>query len=416
MKPLYMYIFSFMLVYLPAFSQLTIEECYEKAKNNYPLIHQYELIEKSKEYNLSNVGKGYLPQIQLSAKATYQSDATKVPVDLPGVKGLSKDQYGATIDISQTIWDGGTMRSKKTDVKTQAEVDGESLEVTLYTIRNRVNQLYFGILLHEAMLKQNVVFQKDLQRNYDLVTAYVENGIANQADVEAIKVEQIKVLQQQTEWTHNRKAYLTMLSALIGEDINDQTTLIIPVYADNTLLNIDRPELSFFDAQIRHIEAQKKQVDSYSMPSFNLFITSGYGKPGLNLLKDKFSAYYLAGVRMVWNFGSLYTRKNSLQNIETARGKVNIEREAFLFNTRLDMINSNSEIQKIRKLIKADEEIISLRSSIRQSAEAKFANGTLSALDLMKEVNAEQVSKESLIMHEIQLIQAIYNLRYITNN
>ena len=33
--------------------------------------------------------------------------------------------------------------------------------------------------------------QEELQRNYDNVTAYVKNGIANQADLDAVKVEQL---------------------------------------------------------------------------------------------------------------------------------------------------------------------------------------------------------------------------------
>lgn len=399
-----------------AWSQLKIEACYEKAEANYPLIQAYELIEKSKEYNLSNASKGYLPQVMLSAKATYQSDVTKVPIDIPGVKGLSKDQYGATIELNQTVWDGGHIRSKKEELLTQSEVEGKNIDMMLYTIRERVNQLFFGVLLYDGMLQQNEIYQKELQRNLNLVSAYIQNGIANQSDKDAVRVEQVKAVQQYAELTHNRQAYLAMLSALMGEAMSENITLEMPVCTDEVSTVIQRPELAYYDASLRNLDALKKGVNADLMPRFDLFITGGYGKPGLNMLENNFSAYYLGGIRMVWNFGGLYTRKNSLRNIEVNKSRIDVEREAFLFNTRLDMTSSDYEIRKMTQLIQTDEEIVRLRTSIRESAETKLANGTLSVLDLMKEVNAEQMARQEQILHNIQLVQAKYQLKYITNN
>lgn len=409
-------ILSTMLLSLQSvFAQLRIEDCYQKAEANYPLIKQYDLIEKSKDYNLSNAGKGYLPQIQFSAKATYQSDVTKIPIDIPGVKGLSKDQYNASIDVSQVIWDGGNISSKREGIRTQSEIDRTNVEVSLYAIRERVNQVYFGILLYDEMLKQNDIYQKELQRNADQVTAYVQNGIANNADLDAVKIEQMKAVQQRTEFTHNRKSYLAILATLIGEKLGDDTALLMPD-ASYTSMEIQRPELSLFNAQIRNIESKKKDINASLMPQLSAFVTGGYGRPGLNMLENDFSPYYIAGVRLSWNIGSLYLKKNNLKSITTNQSLIESQREAFLFNLNLDITNKNGEIEKVKDLVKTDEEIVRLRESVRKSAETKAANGTLSILDLMKEVNAEQMAKQDKIMHQIQLIQAIYNLKYITNN
>lgn len=398
-----------------AFAQLRIEDCYQKAEANYPLIKQYDLIEKSKDYNLSNAGKGYLPQIQFSAKATYQSDVTEIPMTIPGVKGLSKDQYNASIDVNQIIWDGGNISSKREGIRAQSEVDKKNVEVSLYSVRERVNQVYFGILLYDEMLKQNEIYQKELQRNADMVAAYVENGIANNADLDAVKIEQVKAVQQRTEFTHNRKSYLTILAILIGEKLEDNTTLLMPD-ASYVGLSVQRPELSLFDAQIQNIESKKKDINASLMPQLSAFVTGGYGRPGLNMLDNDFSPYYLAGVRLSWNIGSLYSRKNNLKSIAINQSLIESQREAFLFNLNMDITNKNGEIEKIKDLVETDEEIVRLRESVRKSAEAKAANGTLSILDLMKEVNAEQMAKQDKIMHQIQLIHAIYNLKYITNN
>lgn len=403
-------------IVLRGYAQLSIEDCYEKAELNYPLIKQYGLIEKSKDYNLSNTGKGYLPQIEFSAKATYQSEVIKIPINIPNIKGLSKEQYGATIDINQTIWDGGNIKSQKDNITSQAVVDKKNLEVSIYSIRQRINQLFFGILLYDEMLKQNMLYQEDLKRNFDQISAYMQSGIANRADMDAVEVEQIKAKQKRTELEYGKKAYLEMLSVFVNEQIDENIQLRKPTSKDLYLTNNKRPELEMYDAQLHNLDVQRNEVNATLMPKLSAFVTGGYGRPGLNMLKNKFSAYYIGGVSLSWNLSSLYTRKNKLNNIEISKSMIESQRETFLFDNRLDMSQSKIDIEKIRQILKSDDNIIRLRGSVKNSAEAKVANGTLSVLELMKEVNAEQQAIQDKIVHEIELIQAIYNLKYITNN
>jgi len=407
---------TLLLITHAGYAQLSIEECYELAEANYPLIRQYGLIEKTKEYNLSNASKGYLPQMQLNAKATYQSEVTQIPIDVEGVTDLSKDQYQATVDINQSIWDGGAIRSQKETIRTQAGIDRQNLEVTLYAIRDRVNQLYFGILLYDETLIQNDIYLEDLERNYTEVAAYVVNGLANQADLDAVEVERVKAIQSRVQTTYNRNVYLEMLSVLIGVPRDENTRLVKPSANQLYANTIQRPELALYEAQFANLDAQMKEIKASLMPKINVNLTGGYGRPGLNILENKFSPYYIAGLSFNWNLGNLYTRKNNLGKIEVNRGTIETQRETFLFNTELDMTQSGNEIQKYRELLQTDDEIIRLRGSVRSSSEAKVANGTLSVLDLMKEVNAEQTAIQDKILHEIQLLQAIYNMKYITNN
>lgn len=404
---------------IPAWAQLSVEECQKKARDNYPLIKRYELIEKSKEYNLSNAGKGYLPQFSMSAKASYQSDVTELPVRMPGIdiKSMSKDQYSATIDVNQTIWDGGTISAKKEITRTAANVELKQLEVDLYTINDRVNQMFFGVLLLDARLKQNDLLQEELQRNHNLVSSYIQNGIANQADLDAIRVEQLKAKQTKAQLEANRRAYLEMLSLLIGEQLDKDITLQKPDGQALAIPNaIKRPELELFDAQISNLEMQKKSIKASYMPKLGLYLTGGYGKPGLNMLESDFSAYYIGGVRLSWNFGSLYTQKNDKKLIEINQNTVMTQRETFLFNTNLEVSQENNEIKKNRDLLKYDDEIIALRGNVKKAAEAKLANGTLTVTDLMQEVTNEDMAKQDKIQHEIELLLSIYNLKFTTNN
>jgi outer membrane protein TolC len=417
-------VFVFALcVYSSSFAQLTLEDCYAKAKANYPLIKQYELIARTRDFNLSNVNKSYLPQIQLSAKATYQSEVTEIPIDFSklGMPNMeisppSKDQYGVTIEITQTIWDGGFVSAKREGIKARSEVEQKELEVSLYAVHERINQLFFGILLCDALIEQNRLFQEELQRNDELITSYIGNGIANQSDLDAVKVEQLKAKQALTQIIYNRKAFLEMMSAFIGEKLGENVVLQKPNIALSHASEIRRPELDLFDNQHRTLNANKKEINASLMPKFGLFLTGGYGKPGLNMLKDEFSAYYIGGVRLSWNIGNFYTMKNSVKLIESNRNAVQIQRETFLFNVSLNKTGKENEIAKYRELLQSDDEIIALRNSIKRSSETKLAGGTLNATDLMRDVIAEQLAKQDKILHEIELTQAIYNLKFITNN
>lgn len=422
MKKLVIYSLIFFHSIGSVFAQLTIEECYSKARDNYPMIKRYELIEKLKDCDLSNAGKGYLPQISFSAKASYQSDVTKLPVDFSqlGISGvdvpaLSKDQYGAVVDVSQTIWDGGAIKSRKENIRTSSEADEKSLEVALYAINDRVNQVFFGVLLFDAQIRQNKLYQEELQRNYEQISSRIENGIANRADLDAVKIEQLKSIQNESRLLHSKKAYCDVLATLIGEEISPGTELVKPdgLYPG---LSVQRPELELYDTQIKNMEARHKEINAGLMPRLRVFVTGGYGKPGLNMLEDDFSAYYIAGVNLTWNFSNLYSNKSDKRKLQNNIASVRTQQETFLFNTNMDVSQKRNEIDMYRDQLKYDNEIIALRESVKQSSAVKMANGIISVTDLMRDVNAEELARQDKILHEMEMLLAIYNLKFTTNN
>lgn len=408
---------SFTLVASLASAQISLEDCQRKTQDNYPLVRQYDLIEKTKEYTLANTSKGYLPQFALSAKATYQSAVTEIPVQIPGinVKGLPKDQYQVMLELRQNIWDGGAIRSQKELAKAASDVDREKLNVDMYALNERVNQMYFGILLLNEQLAQNDLLQGELERSFNQISAYMENGIANQADVDAVKVEQLNTKQKRIELATTRQAYIDMLSLLVGEVIAPGSQLLKPKEEEPTVTDMNRPELLWFEAQDGRLQVQKESLKSRYMPNFGLFVQGAYGNPGLNMLKDEFTPFYVAGVRMSWNFGSLYTLRNDRRMIENSRQQLDSNRDVFLFNTRLQVTQQNSAVLSMRKQMVDDEEIIRLRTNIRLAAEAKVANGTLTVTEMLREITAESLARQTKALHEIQLLMNIYQLKYTIN-
>lgn len=405
---------------------VTLSQCYEWARINYPQIRQYDLIDRSEQYNLANAGKGWLPQLSVSGKISYQSEVTKLPFDteilsslLPGfdIPTLSKDQYQIVGEVNQTIWDGGLIHSARAFTKAEATANREQLESNLYALNDRVNQLYFGCLLQDELIRQNHILQKELQVNIDRVKSMMDNGVANQSDRESMEVELLNARQQAIMLKASRMAYQQMLGGLIGKRLADDVILITPPLAGNTFSGgINRPELRAMDANIAFMEIRNKQITADLMPRFAAFVQGGYGRPGLNMLEDSFAPFYIAGVRMSWNLGKLYTVKNDRRKVEVSRRNIELQRETFLFNLQLQLLQQNTEIQKIRDLMRSDEEIILLRGSIKKAAEVKLENGVISVTDLIREIHAEDMAKQQGAAHKIQHLMAVYNYLYSTND
>ena len=413
-----------LLVWGSAGAQLTLDSCRLLARNHYPEIRRYDLVRQTEEYTLSNARREWLPQLSLSAQATWQTAVPAFPDALTGMltqygvgmPGMNKDQYKVQLEVTQTIWDGGSTRSARALTRAEAIANREQLESELYALNDRVNQIYFGCLLQDELIRQNALLQKELQVNIERIKAMMDNGVANQSDLESMEVELLNARQNEIELKASRTAYRQMLATFINKPLTDQVVLKTPESPERSLFTqINRPELRALDAKSEWIETQNKQVTAGLMPRIGAFVQGGYGRPGLNMLEDSFEPYYVAGVRLSWNLGKLYTLKNDRRKIEVSRRQIDVQRETFLFNTRLQLLRQNTEIKKMTDLMRADDDIIRLRTSIKQAAEVKLENGVISVTDLIREINAEDMARQTAAAHRVQRLMTIYNYMYTTN-
>lgn len=398
-------------------AQLTLEACYRAARENYPLVRQFDLIERTKDFTVENATKSYFPQLGFSGKASYQSDVTKMPFSIPGVEfGLDKDQYQLVLELNQTIWDGGAVRNRKEEARAKSEVQKGQLEVNLYALDDRVNQLFFGMLLIDAQLAQNALLQAQLARNHGQVSACMQQGVANQADLDAVAVEQLNARQTEGELRVNRKAYAEVLGLLTGRKGIDAERLVKPSATVEPLEENRRPELSLYESQRRQLSVQEKGLTARYMPKLGVFAQGAYGDPGLNMLKGGFEPYYIAGLRLSWNISDLYTRKNDKRLLAASRDDIDVQEAVFRLNNRMEAAQHWRTVEKIDTLMKNDDELIRLRTNIRKSAEAKVANGTLTVTEMLREVTAEDQAKQAKALHEIQRLQALYDIKYTMNH
>ena len=401
----------------------TLEECQQAAERNYPLIQQYGLIEKATELTVANIQKGWLPQVSASAQATLQSDVTAFPDQIQKVyrtmgidmQGLKKDQYRVGIDVQQTVFDGGVIKSQKDIARQQGEVQAAQNEVNLYNVRKRVNEMYFGLLLLDEQIKLNADLQELLMQNEKKLASMLKGGTAAESDYQNVKAERLNVVQQATSLQSQKSALLRMLSSFCGVEVKEAIKPVLSAtVAEQQTGQI--PELKALDAQLKLADAQEKALDAALMPKLGVFAQGYYGYPGYNMFEDmmsrKFSWNGMIGARLTWNIGALYTRKNDKAKLNVQRSMFNVQRETFIFNNNLEQIQQNENIERYKKLIADDEEIITLRSSIRKAAESKLSHGIIDVNDLVKEINNENAARVGRSMHEIQMLKEIYDLKY----
>ena len=410
-------VFSGSALYGQKVETLSVENAYMLARKNYPLIKQRDLIKKTKDFTVSNAAKGYLPSFSVKGQATYQSTVTDFPFEVPGIHipQFNKDQYKMYAEADQLIYDGGVIKNKKESAIANEALEQQNLEVQLYALYEKVNQLFFGALLMDEQLNQNLLLQKDIRNGIEKAKAFVANGVAYRSSVDELSAQLLQSQQSNVEMSATKKAYLDMLKLFIGLEPDAGLALEKPP-APSLTEEINRPELQAFDSQKKIYDLRGKLLKDQIKPRVSFFAQGGYGRPGLNFLSNNFDWYYIGGLRFSWDFGSLYSLKNNLHLLDINKNSVETQKEVFLFNTRISQLQQKESLQKFDSLIQKDNSIIELRTSVKKAAFAQLENGVLSAHDYINQVIAEDQARQNKIIHEVQLLQAQYNYQNITGN
>ena len=402
-----------------------LEECHAAAERNYPLIRQYDLVARTTDLTLSSIKRGWLPQLALNAQVSYQSDVTSWPEQIQAMyqqagldmKGLDRFQYRVGLDLNQPVYDGGVMHSRQRVTRAEGEVQAAQTEVTLYQIRQRVNELFFSLLLVEEQLRLNSELTFLLQENEKTVTSLYNRGTASESEVQTIRAEVLDAHRQQTTLTSQQRALQRMLSLFCGMEV---TKPVKPQEWNPLSEELNRPELKLVEAQLRLANAQERALNSAITPRLSVFASGFYGYPGYNLFHDMMhrngSLNGIVGARLTWSLTPFYTRHNDRAKIQVQREMAETNRELFLFNTRLERLRQDEQTEQYRQLMRDDEQIITLRTAIRQAAESKMQNGVIGVNDLLKEINSENAARVQLSIHEIELLKNQYDQRYTTNN
>jgi outer membrane protein TolC len=393
---------------------LTLEDCKQLAHDNYPTVKQYHLVEQTRDFTIENASKAWLPQISASVNGLAFTNVLDL-TDQMKQAGVDMKNWmvAGSVMINQNIYDGGQVKANKNIAAAQAEVQKHQLNVNMYDLNQRVEQLYFGVLTLDEQIRQTELLQNDLALSNKTITSMISEGVANQTDLDAVKVEQVKAQQTLDAQKTSRASYLQMIGVFIGKKLGEGMVLQKPAMADVINNTDNRPEIDYYKSQGILLDAQRKQLDTKLLPKLSAFGMGVYHTSVTDMMNNGLLA---GGLTLSWNIGALYTRKNDIKNIETQRRIIDSQRETFLFNNSLQNENTNGNISTLRRQISQDDDIVALRERIRSKSEKKVKLGTESINEMLRDINAVSQARQQKALHEIQLLKEIYSLKTINNN
>ncbi|WP_339920345.1 TolC family protein [uncultured Flavobacterium sp.] len=397
---------------------LSLEECYALSNKNYPIARQANLLQQKSALEIEALNKAKLPKIDLNAQATYQSDVTALPISVPNVtvNPPNKDQYRATLDVNQLIYNGSLINANAKIKEAQTKTLQQQTAVNLYQLKSRINQLYFSSFLLQERHTILISKQEQLDAKIKEVKSGIKYGAILPASEKVLEAEKLKIRQQLTEIKFDKKKALESLSSLTASTINNEVTLVKPVIDWKISTVNNRPELQLFDLQNEQIEISKNTISKNNLPRVNAFGQAGYGNPGLNMLDNSFQTFYMLGVKANWNVFDWNKSKKEKDALVISEAIVTTEKETFLLNNDLQLQEIENEVNKLQEVIVTDTDIISLREYVVKSSDAQLKNGVITSSDYLVELTNLYEAKTNQKLHEIQLLLAKANYQVIKGN
>ncbi len=408
------YMFLFQFTYGQTDNKITLDYCYKQAAANYPIYKQKELLVSSSNLKLKNLNLNYLPQVNLNGLASYQSDVTNIKIDLPSIipyeletPKMSKEMYKVTLDLNQIIYDGGTIKKQKELEGVNLTIDQQNVDIELYNLKERVNDIYFYIILLKEKEKLLYLIRDEIDKKLKNVESGIRNGVLLELSADVLKAEIINLDQTIIEHNIDIASAINMLVELISEDIPENTKFELPLISvDFSNRKHERLEYELLSLQQNKIDAIKNVVSTNDNPRFFGFGQVGYGNPGLDMFNDEFDTYYIVGAKLSWNIWNWNQNKNEKQILSIGNEIINSQKELFDKNLKITIEKRINEIQKLEQLILKDLEKIALRGKIKTTTSSQLDNGLITATQYLTELNAEKQALLMLEVHRIQLVKA----------
>jgi outer membrane protein TolC len=395
-------------------NEISLDDCYNLARENYPNLKHSEIWQEITALKKENNKTSYLPQVTLNGQASYQSDVTKINIPMPGITipSVAKDQYKAYAEFKQSIWDGGITFANAQLEEAILQANLSQLEVELYKLNEQVSQAFFTAL---AMDKQKEVLaaqKRMLQEKLKAIQSGVKNQVVEKSAALALEAEILNLEQNEIQLQAGKKTAIQMLSILTGQTFGENTNLKYGVSEVNVQIELTRPEMQLFSAQKKQLEKQSDLLTKSRNPKIFGFGQAGYGRPGLNMLNDKFDTYYLVGVGLSWNAFDWKKTDRQKEILQLQSQMISQQEETFSQNLNLLLASQNEQIGKFKKLLETDAKMVALRSEITRTSASKLENETITTSDYIQDVQAETIAKLNIELRRVQLNEAVekYNL------
>jgi outer membrane protein TolC len=388
---------------------VTLDECTAAAMKNHPLAAQNEIYEQTNNLQQRNIDNGKLPQLNVNGQATYQNEVIELPYKIPGIQSpeIPKAQYKLSLDANQLIYGGGSITAQGIIEDYSRQINQLNNEAELYKIRERINQLYFNILLSD--LNTEVINNSitDLKSRLIKVKVSVREGVMLASAENVLQAEILKAGQRLLEVKTQKKSLISTMEVITGLSINENSKFVEPFQqVDLSVYTNLRPEFGVFGLMQQKLEATKKLTISKDMPRVYGFGTAGYGNPGYNIFKEGSAFFYTVGAKVSWNFWNWSQTSREKQIIDLNTKIIENQKNAYDLSNRSQVQQYLADVVKAEELLKSDDEIIDLRKSITLSAASQLENGTITATDYITEQLAEEQALITRNLHKMQLLQS----------
>jgi outer membrane protein TolC len=389
---------------------ITLEDCRDSAIINYPLTRQKTMLMESSELKIKNLNKNYLPSMAINGQVHYQSDVTQIPIqNLPiaGIEPLEKDWYKFSLDVNQVLYDGGITKYQKELEETNHEIDQQNIEIEYFKLQQKINSIYFTILLLRENKKVLQLHKTTLEARLKDVESGIQNGIILASNGDVLSAEILTIEQAIEETEISETTAILVMNEYTGLHLSEKTAFLKPeieMPLEGFMLN--RPEYNLLSIQQKKIDATKQLTHSHNLPKLSAFGQAGYGRPGFDMLKNEFTDYYMIGARLNWSFWDWNKSRKEREILDLQNQIIETQKETFTKNLQADLTNKKSEISKIEEKIKRDQELIRLREKITASASSQLKNGTITSSDYLTELNAESKARLDMQVHLIELLRA----------
>ncbi|TAL68571.1 MAG: hypothetical protein EPN82_09840 [Bacteroidetes bacterium] len=396
--------------------RVTLKDCYESAIKNYPAMKQLEYQRTISGLKIENLNTKYYPDLNLIGQATYQSDVTKIDIPFPGIviPRQEKDQYKIGVNLEQLIWDGGIISNAKDVEKAQSAATIKNIEVDIYNLKQKINDIYFNILILKAKISQLEITKSDLFEKLNTIKVKINSGVLLQNNGDILEAEILKLQQTQDDLMTNNASLVKSLNILTKNNYDPTDVFEYPdaVYFTFPDTSKFRLEYELFNLNKVSLDAVQGLNDTKYYPRISLFGQGMYGRPGFNLFEPDFQTYYIVGVKASWNIWNWNTTSRDNEIVKIQKEIVNSQEELFSMNLSIALHSQENEIDKLERTIEKDKQIIELRKKIVAQTSSQLDNGIITATEYVAEVNAKTLAEQSMEIHIIELVKAKIN--YLT--
>lgn len=374
-----------------------------------PRTAQLALQQRRAELRLGDIAAERLPSLGIEGQGQYQSDVTQVPLKVPGqtIPTPPHDTYDARLTAQEKLFDPTTGARRRVEEAQLAQSEAQ-VRTSLYGLRQQVNDAFFQALLLQQRAGELSSVITDLEAQLTQTRHRVDAGTALPGEAATLEAELLRRREDLDGLRADRAAALQVLSDLTGTSIDSTTALAVP--SGSEPLPADpvraRPEFEQFARSRDLLSAQESVIRSQLLPRVSAYGRAGYGKPGLNMLNDKFDSYWLAGVQVQWSPWTWGTNARDREALALQRDVVTSEEAAFANGLARSVTRSRATIAYLESALTTDDRIVALREQVERETRARFDEGVVTAAEYVNRRTDVLDARLARITHRIELAQA----------